>query len=566
VTTVVERPTTSGGRRRTNGRTGLPAGSPPRFPKKLPRGARLWDPTTSRWTESSTDGLWTCEFMQTTVRLTKGRRRGELIELRDWQADAICDILRLTSGGRRMYRTYGLLIARKNSKSLIGAGLALDGLFDEPGAEVYSCAGDKDQAKLVFREVVEAVAMSEELGGPTGKNGLLKVYRDAIEFPTLGSVYRALSSESRLKEGMNPSRVLFDELHAQRSDDLWNVMNQGSGTREQPLTIWMSTKGVAAYSDGSPSICFREYERLKRLMSGEEQDPTYGGRIYETVLRGRDYRDPRTWDDANPALGDFLFVEDMESKARSMPEADFKTKRLNIWVTNAKTWLPDGSLDKLKRPGRMYTESDDAVLFVDGSYNNDSTALVAWVLPAGDKPHLVLLGLWERPDQAPHDWHVNVPEVEQLMAWTCGLDDWDGAPIDTGAMDGAETVTRLNVLAIGFDKSRWQHTLTRCEERGLPVIDYPNSPERMVPATAGFYDDLMDPRGKFTWDGHPALARHFANAVTRLTSKGVMIFKRGARAKIDAAVAAVAGYDLATSTTPDTGSVYDERDVLVLGG
>lgn len=560
-------PATVRRRRLTSSRVGLPAGSPPRFPRQLPRGPQLWEPESTRWTEENTDGLWVGEFMQATIRLTKGSRRGELVRLRHHQGDILCDALRLRTDGRRMYRVYGIMEARKNSKSLIGAGFALDGLFDEPGAEVYSAAGDKDQAKLIFKEVAEAVSMSEELGGPTGKKGLLTVYRDAIEYPALGSVYRAISSESRLKEGMNPSRVLFDELHTQRSDELWNVLNQGSGTREQPLVLWMSTKGVAVYTDGSPSICFREYERIKRIMSGEEIDPTYGGRIYETNLRGRDYRDPEVWYEANPALGDFLSLEDMESKCRTMSEADFKTKRLNIWVTNAKTWIPDGALERRSSPGRMVAASSEAILFLDGSYNNDSTALIAWVLDGG-KPHLMLVGLWEKPERAEIDWHVNVPEVEQLIAYTCGLDEWDGAEIDVTALEragNAQLLTRMDVRWIGFDKSRWQHTLTRLEERGLPVYDYPNSPERMVPATAGFYDDLMDPRGKFTWDGHPALARHFANAVTKLTSKGVMIFKRGARAKIDAAVAAVAGYDLATAPVDDDSSVYEEREVLVLG-
>lgn len=553
-------PAVRASRPRGASRAGLPAGSPPRFPKHLPRGPKLWTPEETSWTEQNTGGLWTCDFMRTALRLTKGVNRGHRVKLRHWQGDLICDVLRTRRDGQRMYRTYGLLVARKNSKSLLGAGLALDGLFDEPGAEVYSCAGDKDQAKLVFAEVKAAVEMDPEL------SRLLKVYRDVIEHPESGSIYRALSSESKLKEGLNPSRTLFDELHVQPDDDLYNVMSQGSDTRAQPLLVWLSTMGVAVNRDGTPTLLYREYERLKRLMSGEDVDATYGGRIYETVLGKRDYRDPAVWHDANPALGDFLLEEHMATRCRQLPEADFKTKRLNIWVTSRKAWLPDGALVKTRKAGQLVMPGTPAVVTLDGSYNNDSTALTAWLLD-GDKPHLVLLGLWERPHDASLDWHIPVPEVEQLIAYTNGLDEWDGHTIDVGALQqarGVQVLAQLDVTWNAFDKSRWQATLTRLEEHDLPVLDFPNSPERMVPATARFYDDLMEQA--FTWDGHPAIERHLSNAVTRLTNKGIMIDKRGARAKIDIASSAIIGLAVVHLPGPeDDTSVYEERDLLVLG-
>jgi phage terminase large subunit-like protein len=562
VTAAAPPDTEPGGRRRVrSSRAGLPAGSPPRWVvgKDLPRGPALWVPEQTLWTPDNTAGIDACDLMQASLRLTKGSRRGELVALRHWQGDLICDILRRTHGGRRMYRTYGVLLARKNSKSLLGAGLALDGLVDEPGAEVYSAAGDKDQAKLVFKEVRDAVEMDPEL------SKIFKVYRDVIEFPDTGGIYRALSSDSKLKEGLNPSRVLFDELHVQPNDDLYNVLSQGSDTRLDPLLIWLSTMGVAVNRDGTPTLLFREYERLKRLMSGEDEDLTYGGRIYETRLRGRDYRDPSTWYEGNPALGDFLRLEHMETRCRQTPEADFKTKRLNIWVTSRKAWIPDGALDKNRLAGQLVLPGTEAVLTLDGSYNNDSTALTAWLLEPDRKPHLVLLGLWERPRDADSNWHIPIPEVEQLIAYVNGLDEWDGHPIDAAALEdrpGVQQMPRLQVTWNAFDKSRWAHTLTRLEEHDLPVLDFPNSPERMVPATARFYDDLM--QQGWTWDGHPAMERHLMNAVTRLTNKGIMIDKRGSRAKIDAAVSALIGYAV-VQQPGETTSTYEDNELLVLG-
>jgi phage terminase large subunit-like protein len=374
----------------------LPAGSPPRFPRALPRGPELWDVGNTKWTEANTDGAWVCDFTQATIRLTKGANRGQLVRLRHWQGDLICDVLRKNRSGQRLYRTYEIFMSRKNSKSLLGAAFALDGLFDEAGAEVYSCAGDKEQAKLVFREVVEAVAMSPELGGPTGKKGLLTVYRDAIEYPQLGSVYRVVSSESRLREGMNPSRVLFDEKHVQKNDDLWNVMNQGSDTRDQPLTVTLTTKGVLTYTDGTPTVCKRGYDYAKKVMAGEIDDPTYGCRIYETTgenKAGFNYLDERNWYPSNPALGDFLHLDHMRTRSRQMPENDFKTKRLNIWVVHRRSWLPGGAFEKLGRPGRLPIPGEPAVLALDGSFDQDSTALIAWLFGT-DMPHLTAVGVW----------------------------------------------------------------------------------------------------------------------------------------------------------------------------
>jgi phage terminase large subunit-like protein len=529
------------------------AAAPPRFPKRLPRGPALWDPAKSRWNEQNTDGIFATDLIQSYLRLTKGPRRGDLVQLRMWQADLICDILRLDGAARRQYWTYLLLVPRKNSKSLLGAGLAIDGIFDEPGAEVYSCAADKDQAKIIFGEVRAAVEMAPELDAKQG--GLLKVYRDAIEYPSTGAVYRALSSEAFTKEGLNPSRVLFDELHAQPSWELWNVMNQGSDTREQPLVIAISTFGVKTDSSGEDSVCYAQYQYAKKLIAGEILDSRYGARIYETNdrTRGFNYRNPKTWERANPALGDFLDAEKMAASLRKTPEGDFKTKRLNIWLNTAKAWLPDGVWDKCAAPKIVIPDGVEVVLGFDGSFNNDSTALVvvrtpdplrfdpdapehaaltdaererrAAELNAGLRlPHLDVVQAWERPADVAGDWTVPILEVEEAIRQAC---------------------KRWSVREIVCDPARWARTYQVLEEEGLPVVEYPQSPARMVPATQRFYEGIVN-RG-FTQSGDPRLARHLTNAVTRQTSRGLMIFKdsKGSPRKIDLAVASIIALDRA---------------------
>lgn len=436
-----------------------------------------------------------------------------------WQGDLVCDILRLDEFGQRVYWTYLVLLPRKNSKSLLGAGLALDGLLDEPGAEVYGCAGDRDQAKLVFREVRQAVEMSPDLDAKQG--GIFKVYRDAIEYPATGSVYKALSAEAFTKEGLNPSRVIFDELHAQPNWELWNVMNQGSDTRDNPLILAISTFGVMNDPTGQTSVCKAQYDYVKTIASRETVDPRYGSRVYETNQRQRgfDYRDPRFWGPANPALGDFLQLPKMRAACSKMPEADFKTKRCNIWVTSANPWLPDGVWGKASDPTRVIPDHADVVLGFDGSKNGDSTAVT--VCSIEERPHIDLVGLWERPPNV-KTWKVPRSEVKDAIRAAC---------------------VRWNVLEIAWDEYLWLDAAEELEEEGLPVQFFSQTPSMTVPATQRMYEDVTADPPAFTHSGDPRTTRHVDNCKTKTDAKGTRVMKDpNSPNKIDAAVSAIQAY------------------------
>lgn len=461
--------------------------------------------------------------MESYVRLTKGPQAGALMQLRAWQGDLVCDVLRLDDEGFRAYLTYLILVSRKNSKSLLGAGFAIDGLLDEQGAEVYSAAGDKDQAKLVFAEVRKAVEASPDLDAAQG--GMFKVYRDVIEYPATQSVYRALSSESFTKEGLNPSRVLFDELHAQPNWELWNVLNQGSDTREQPLVLAISTFGVMTDSTGQTSVCKAQHEYVEKIMSGEVEDPQFGARVYATTgFRGRNfnYRDPRNWAAANPALGDFLRLDNMTATCRKMPEADFKTKRLNIWVHSATPWLPDGAWARCADPDKTIPDHSRVVLSFDGSKTGDCTAITATSIE--ERPHVHVVQLWEKP-LGDLGWKVPRAEVKDKIREAC---------------------RRWDVVEIAWDEYLWLDAAEELEEEGLPVVIFPQTMARMGSATQRFYELAVD-RG-LTHDDDPRLARHVANAVLKRDSRGQRIVKDkpDSMRKIDLAVCGVMGVDRAS--------------------
>jgi phage terminase large subunit-like protein len=328
-------------------------------------------------------------------------------------------------------------------------------------------------------------------------------------------------------------------------------MNQGSDTRAQPLNIAISTFGRKTQTDGQDTVCYQQYQYAKKIMSGEVDDPRYGARIYETNDRARGFRylDQKVWEQANPAFGDFLDPEKMAASSRKLSEPDFKTKRLNVWVTAAKLWLPEGAWDRCEDASQVLPHGEEVVLAFDGSYNNDATGIVvcrpgeplvfdpdapenadldederavkAAKLNAGlRRPHLDVVALWERPENAPPDWVVPILEVEDAIRAAC---------------------RRWQVREIAVDPARWARSYQILMDEGLPVVDFPQSPARMVPATQRFFEAVMNQW--VTHSGDRRLARHLGNAVTKPSGGGVMIYKesKGSPRKIDLAVAGVMG-------------------------
>lgn len=410
--------------------------------------------------------------------------------------------------------------------SALGAGIALDHLlFGAPGSEVYSCAGDREQARIVFGTAKRMVELDPEL------SERLKLYRDVIEHTEAGSVYKVLSAEAYSKEGLNPTLVLFDEVHVQPNRELWDVMAQAMGARIEPLMIGITTAGVRFDSSGQDSLCYSMYQYGKRVASGEVDDPSFFFAWWEPKNPDADHRDPKTWREASPGLGDIVSEEDYAAMVLKTPEAEFRTKRCNQFVAASSAWLPAGAWDSCESAADI-PDGTEVCLGFDGSFNNDSTALV--VVACGETPHIDVVECWERPAEAAQDWAVPIVAVEDAIRAAC---------------------KRWDVREIVCDPFRWARTYQVLEDEGLPIVEYPQSPSRMTPATQRFYEAVMN-KG-LTQSGDQRLARHIGNAVLKQDSRGTRIVKeaRNSARKIDLAVAAVMAFDRA-ATPAETVDVW----------
>jgi phage terminase large subunit-like protein len=484
------------------------------------------------------DGEHAVQFVQMMCRITKDSIAGPSgapILLRGWQRQIFAHLLARRPDGRYRHRTGLVGVARKNGKSALGAGLGLYGLVcGNDGAEVYSCAGDRDQARIVFGTAKRMVELEPEL------SELCKLYRDVIEVPSTGSIYRVLSAEAYTKEGLNPTLVVFDEVHVQPNRELWDVMALAMGARPEPLMVGITTAGARFDSSGADSVCYQLYDYGRRVASGEIDDPTFLMAWWEPADPEADHRDPAVQRQANPGFDDIVAAEDFAAAVLRTPEAEFRTKRVNQWVSGLSTWLPTGAWSAcLDRRG--IPDGRRVVLAFDGSFNGDCTALLA--VEVGPVPHLDVVALWEKPLDAMPDWQVPVLDAEAEIRAAC---------------------RRWQVIEIACDPFRWARTYQILEAEQLPVVEFPQSPQRMTPATTRFYEAVMN--RTLTQSGDPRLARHLDNAVLKADSRGARIYKehRASARRIDLAVCALMGHERACWHAAARYNVLDS--VLVGGG
>jgi phage terminase large subunit-like protein len=468
------------------------------------------------------------DFIEAYGRITKDSvagKAGSPLVLRDWQKTLVEHLFAWDEDGLRN-RVSLVGMPRKSGKSALGSMIGLYSLILGPkGAEVYSVAAEKDQARIVFQDAKRVVEASPELSGIT------RLYRDAIELPRLNSVYRVLSAESVTKEGLSPTAVIFDELHAQPDRELFDVFSLAMGARGKLSTlIAITTAGVRSDRHGKDSIAYTLYQMGQKIARGEIDDDTFFMAWWESE---GDHRSPETWREANPGFNDLNAESDFASALKRTPESEFRIKRCNQWVSSVETWLPAGAWEECAGEVTL-SPDDEIVLGFDGSYNGDASVIVGAVVPdeASDPIRVFLVKAWEKDlENDPPEWRVDIGEVEATIMDFC---------------------QKHNVREIACDPFRWARSMEVLEGHGLPIVAFPQSPQRMIKACAIFFDAVAEKR--LVHDSDPLLTRHINNTATKLTPAGPHIKKENPNSprKIDAAVAAILAVDRASGGKIET--------------
>ena len=278
-------------------------------------------------------------FASKFCRHSKGQWAGKSFEFLDWQWTRFIAPLfgwKMPDGSRR-YRKFALGVAKKNGKSALLSVLSLYLLTkdDEPGAEVYSAAADRDQASIIYDEAANMVEASPAL------KARLKVRRSrkTIEYRETRSKFKALSSDVATKEGFNIHGLLFDELHAQSNPDLWDTLKYGGRARRQPILGWISTAGE--YDESL--LWFKEWERARAIQAGTAVDISTLAVIYE-ASPSDDWTKRETWEKANPSLGETVNVRQIEEECiqaqhNAADKSKFLRYTLNIATKSDSEWI-----------------------------------------------------------------------------------------------------------------------------------------------------------------------------------------------------------------------------------
>jgi phage terminase large subunit-like protein len=445
-------------------------------------------------------------FAEDHFTVMKGFRAGKPLVFTPWQRWLLRSLFETNDDHRLRYRRALIGLPRKQGKSLLGSAIAVYSMVaSEPGAEVYAVAGDKQQARIIFQE-----AKAQIMGSPMLAE-VAKVYRDAIEMPMFGSVFRVLSSEYKTQAGLNPSTVLFDELWNQGDSELFDQLTLGSGARIEPMTIAITTAGY-----DMDSLAGRLYQLGKQIASGEIEDETFGMWWWE-ASEDCALDDKTAWRKANPNLAEKLLdPEDMAVAMRQTGELAFRRWRLNQWCRTEASWLPPGAWHRCRSDLELDRETP-AFVGIDMALKHDSIAIVV-AQPREDRV-ICRAKIWH-----PKDDGVDVAEVEHHLR---------------------NLHRDYNIIEFAFDPAYFMRSAEMLLDDGLPMVEFPQTGNRMIPACGNLYELIVG--GKIAHDASPTYTDQILSAAQRMTDNGWRLSKNKSKRKIDAAIATVMAVDRATA-------------------
>lgn len=282
------------------------------------------------------------KFFSSKLRYVEGAKAGQPFVLEPWQAKIVRDLFGwLREDGTRRYRIAYIEVPRKNGKSTFAAGIALYLLLcdGEERPQVYSCAGDRSQASIVFQAAREMIS-----AGASDLQAAAELRQYKILGTKKGGWYEACSAEGYTAHGKSPSGIIFDELHTQPNRIIWDAMLSGRGARRQPLVVAITTAG----HDRS-SICWEMHQRAEEAIRNPDADPTFYGCIYGAAPDA-DWTDEAVWAKANPNLGvsvslEFLREECTAARDNPAHENVFRNLYLDQWTEQAVRWIPMAQWD-----------------------------------------------------------------------------------------------------------------------------------------------------------------------------------------------------------------------------
>jgi len=430
-------------------------------------------------------------------------------------------------------------------------------MCDEYGQEIYSAANDREQASLVFNMAASMIRVNPALL----KHCRIYDSSKRIVRADTESFYKALSRESATAHGLNPSFVIYDELHEAKNRDLFDVLKTGMGTRAEPLFVMITTAG----SD-IKGMCYEQYRYACQVHDGLVVDPTYYPLIFEAAETD-DIWAEATWLKANPSAGAFRDLDEIRRYAQRVKvlptlELSFRRLYLNQWVQDLTRWMKRAHWKACGLPLRMaQLAGRPCYAGLDLSSTDDFSALVL-LFPFDDGTFEVLPFFWipqARLSQRRKNGVALDPWVRQgLLEVTPG--EVVGYNFILACLDRLKN--DYDIQEVAFD--RWGAAKLRAdiENIGFNLVQFGQSFGSVSAPMKELERLIIDKQIRH--GDHPVLSRMADNVVARVDPAGNIKPDKDKRAeKIDGIVVLIMGLDR-TIRWRDTQSVYETRDMRVI--
>ena len=486
------------------------------------------------------------QFIERYCKHSKGKWAGKPVILELWQKAHIQALYGFIDKetGLRKYRKFVLFVGKKNGKSTEGSGLGLYQLTSdgEGGAEVYSVATQKDQAKIIWEEAKRMAAKSPALNKRTRRlvNG---IFYDKTE-----SLFKAVASETDSLDGLNGSAILADEIWAWRDKGLLDIMSDSISVREQPIIFEFSTMGKIreAVFDG-------EYEYLEAVIKGYEgleggiEDETVLPFIYE-LDEAKEWTDEKAWIKANPNLGvtkTYKYLRDKVEKAQKKPDelSNLLCKEFNVRTTAQEAWIDFDTANNEETYDMDSLYDTYAIGGVDLSSTTDLTCATLLIMKHNKKYILQQyfipserLDFKIKDDKIPYDkWE------KRGLVTIC-----EGAKVNYS--DVTQWFLRMNdeykisALWIGYDPWNTQYWVEEMKEYGFEMVEVRQGAKTMSNPMKQLEADLIEKN--LNYNNNPVLKWCLCNtSVKRDENDNIRPIKgQKQRARIDGTVSLIIAY------------------------
>ncbi len=452
---------------------------------------------------------------------------GEPFKLDDWQKALIYELYELDDKKRRKYRESMIGLPKGNGKSALIAAL---GLYELLGAGVTSplvavAAASYEQANLVFGTMKTMCNESPLL------RDMVETYENEIQVKNApGRAFRVAAKAGTADGGRN-SCFIADEIHEWNNINLervYYVLSNNTAKRQDGLVISITTAGYDL-----DSLAGRLYQRGLLKESGKSDDPEF----YFKWIGAKDTDDPsdkELWAKVNPAVqNDWWPIENLDRRYKSLPIHEFQRYHLNQWTrTEEESWITAEQWLACQDEELELEKGLDTFVGIDMALRHDSVGIVY-----GQKDENEVISVKSKIWLPNDEKYMDYQEIEAFVV---------------------ELMKKYNVKEVAYDPAFFERSAQVLLDRGVPMVNFPQTHSRMIPACGNAYDLIANSRVRH--DGDPTFSDQVMSAAQRVTDMGWRLSKGRSKRKIDSCIAMVMMLDRITAPDPES----NEPDVAII--